>query len=172
MKIFAYCLPARLFLTLMLAGGLSTVCFFASCSSNSTPKSENKSLSDSAVSVDTSLHGLVGVIEKNPPVQQGDYIAKYPSGIVKMRGFYINGKREGQWVSFLENGKIQSEGFFKAGLRDGKALVYFENGQVYYEGYYKEGKEVGKWIFYDQQGKKINEKDYDGSPSLRDKPNS
>jgi antitoxin component YwqK of YwqJK toxin-antitoxin module len=140
---------------------LSVVCFFSSCSSGT--KNENKSANENAV--DTSLHGLTGVIEKNPPVQQGDYISKYSSGIVKIKGFYLNGKRNGQWISFFENGNMQSEGFFKAGLRDGKATVYYEDGKVYYEGYYKDGKEIGKWLFYDESGKKINEKDYD-------KPNS
>ena len=132
--------------------------YLVSCSSGTT---EDKT---EAISVDTSLHGLTGVIEKSPPVMNGNFESKYPSGVVKMKGFYINGRREGEWVSFFENGKKQSEGFFKSGLRDGKALVYFENGQVYYEGYYKDGKEVGKWVFFDMEGKKINEKDYDAQP--------
>ena len=143
----------------------------SSCSSDSGEKA-NSSKKDSTASVDTSLHGLTGVIEKTPPVQEGDYIAKYPSGIVKMRGFYIHGKREGQWTSFFESGNVQSEGFFKASLRDGKAVVYYESGQIYYTGYYKEGKEVGKWIFYDEAGKKINEKDYGGSSPDGNKPAS
>ncbi|TAL61277.1 MAG: hypothetical protein EPN85_05335 [Bacteroidetes bacterium] len=139
---------------------LSTVYLFSACSSGTIENPENNATTENTVSVDTSLNGLTGVIEKNPPVLNGDYVSKYPSGIVKMKGFYINGKREGQWVSFFENGVKQSEGFFKNGLRDGKALVYFENGKLYYEGYYKDGKEVGKWLFYDMEGKKINEKDY------------
>lgn len=150
-KFFVYCL-------------LSAVCCYSSCSSDNNDKTKTE-LKDSAMTVDTSLHGLTGVIEKNPPVQRGDYIAKYPNGIIKMRGYYINGKRNGQWTSFFQNGNVQSEGFFKDGLRDGKALVYYENGKVYYEGYYKEGREVGKWVFYDTSGVKVNEKDYS-------KPNS
>lgn len=152
-KIFALCL---------MAYALSLL----SCSSGTNEKAEDKATSKKTLNIDTSLNGLTGVIEKNPPVLNGDYITKYPNGIVKMKGFYINGKREGQWISFFENGKKQSEGFFKAGLRDGKAVVFYENEQIYYEGYYKNGKEVGKWVFYDQQGKKVNEKDYG------DKPNS
>lgn len=150
MKIIAYCL-------------LSALYCLTSCSSGTKENEENKSTISDTVSVDASTKGLTGVIEKNPPVMNGNYIAKYPSGIVKMKGFYINGKREGQWMSFFENGQKQSEGFFNNGLRDGKALVYYENGQLYYEGYYKNGKEVGKWIFYDMEGKKISEKNY-GSP--------
>ncbi len=139
--------------------------YLYSCSADR-EKEGTTPINENVVSVDTSLNGLTGVLEKNPPVLNGDYITKYPNGIIKMKGFYINGKREGEWIGFFESGKKQSEGFFKAGLRDGKALVYHENEQIYYEGYYKNGKQVGKWIFFDPQGKKVNEKDYG------DKPNS
>jgi hypothetical protein len=141
-----------------------SLCLY-SCSSNTTEKGENKTTSEAKISSDTSSDGLTGVIEKNPPVENGDYVAKYPNGIIKMKGFYIKGKREGQWSSFFENGQLQSEGFFKNGLRDGKAIAYFENGEIYYTGYYKEGKEVGKWNFYDQEGNKINEKDFGDNPN-------
>ena len=151
---------------LILASGFWLLAVvLSSCSSGTDEKKNTEVKKDSTASADTSQQALVGVIEKNPPVQQGDYIKKYPSGIVQMRGYYVNGIREGQWTSFFENGKMQSEGFFKHGLRDGKANVYYESGKLYYEGYYKDGKEVGKWLFYDEQGNKINEKDYS-------KPNS
>jgi antitoxin component YwqK of YwqJK toxin-antitoxin module len=152
MKIVSYCL-------------LAIASLLTSCSSDSTKKSDNTPSDSSSMSIDTSLKGLTGVIEKNPPVVNGDFVSKYQNGIVKMKGYYINGKREGQWVSFFENGQKQSEGFFKNGLRDGKALVYHQNGQLYYEGFYKDGKEVGKWTFFDPQGKKLHEKDYDSKPN-------
>src|SRR3989337_131551 len=114
-KIFVFgLLPTRHHLKILLmAGGFSVYCL-TSCSSE-TDEMKKDEANDK---IDTSLRGLTGVIEKNPPVQQGDYIAKYPNGIIKMRGFYVNGKREGQWTSFFQNGNVQSEGFFKAGLRD------------------------------------------------------
>lgn len=143
---------------------LFAVYSLTACSSGTDEKKKEET-TEKSISVDTSLHGLVGVIEKNPPVESGDYIKKYPSGVVQMRGYYINGKRNGQWTGFFENGNVQSEGFFKDGLRDGKAVVYYENGKVYYIGYYKEGREVGQWIFYDKEGKVTHKKDYN-------KPNS
>lgn len=143
---------------------LFTVYSLTACSSGADEKKKDEA-NGKTMSVDTSLHGLTGVIEKNPPVQYGDYITKYPNGIIKMKGYYVNGKRNGQWTSFFESGNVQSEGFFKDGLRDGKALVYHGNGKIYYEGYYKDGREVGKWVFYDTSGVKVNDKDYS-------KPNS
>lgn len=142
---------------------LITVFNLISCSSG-TDEKKNETTS-ATTTVDTSLHGLVGVIEKNPPVQEGEYVAKYPNGIIRMKGYYVDGKRNGQWTSFFENGNVQSEGFFKNGLRDGKANVYYENGKLYYEGAYENGKEIGTWTFFDTAGVKINEK-------VHDKPNS
>lgn len=146
-RIFAYCL-------------LPTVLFISSCSSEPEENAESKSSTEKTTTIDTSLNGLVGVIEKNPPVQDGDYIKKYPSGVVQLRGYYINGKRNGQWTGFFPNGTIQTEGFYKDGLRDGKAIVYYQSGKIYYTGYYKDGKEVGKWIFYKEDGTVFEEKDY------------
>jgi len=136
--------------------------YLYSCSSI---KKEDGSTSNGPVSADSSMGRITGTTEKTPPVVNGEYIEKYPSGVTRMKGSYINGKREGQWMSFFENGKIQSEGFFKNGLRDGKAIVYFENGAIYYEGYYKDGNETGKWVFFDMQGNKINEKNFDEKPN-------
>src|SRR5687767_4910386 len=100
---------------------LSWAFTFGSCSSNHHETAKIEENTETA-SIDTALYGLTGVIEKSPPVLHGDYIEKFDNGVIKMRGFYMNGKRDGQWTSFFSNGKVQSEGFFKAGLRDGKAL--------------------------------------------------
>ncbi|HNO71619.1 MAG TPA: hypothetical protein PKO16_07610 [Bacteroidia bacterium] len=94
------------------------------------------------------------------PELNGDFIKKYPNGIVQLKGYYQHGKKNGQWTSFFPDGKIQSEGFFKDGLRDGKTTVYYNDGHVYYEGAYKDGHETGTWTFYDQQGNKMNEKNF------------
>src|ERR1051326_895447 len=147
------------FITLLSTG----FWFLTSCSSYKGEKA-NSEKKDSIV-IDTMMKGKVGVIEKNPPLENGSYISKYPNGVVKMRGYYQNGKRNGQWVCFFQNGNIQSEGGYKDGLRDGSAKVYYESGKLYYEGFYKDGKETGKWIFYDEKGNKIEERDHD-------KPNS
>jgi hypothetical protein len=156
--LFPVCIPKLLGITL----GICTFLALFSCSSGNDEKSNEKqeNTPQQAATLDTSLRGLTGVIENNSPVQQGYYVAKYPNGIIKMKGYYVNGKRNGQWMSFYENGNLQSKGFFKDGLRDGKAEVYYENGKIYYEGYYKKGREVGWWTFYSPEGKIIMEKNY------------
>lgn len=133
---------------------------FNACSSGP-EKEKEKPIEEKKAMLDTSLHGLAGVIEKNPPLEYGDYVSKYPNGVIKLKGYYVKGKREGQWVGFYENGTVWTEGFYKGGLRDGKATVYHENGKKYYGGFYKDGKQAGKWTFYNLIGDKIKEIDYD-----------
>ena len=140
---------------------ISGMLILSSCSGGKEEKNPNSTPEKQVTANDTALNGKVGVIEAHPPIQEGIYVDKYPNGIIRMKGFYVNGKRNGQWTSFFQNGNIQSEGFFKDGLRDGKALVYYENGQIYYEGYYNLGKETGKWTFYDQKGNVVTIKNYD-----------
>jgi antitoxin component YwqK of YwqJK toxin-antitoxin module len=82
----------------------------------------------------------------------GDYIDKYPSGIVKFRGFYRFGKRHGQWMSFYPNGLAWSEMHYDKGLREGPNLAYFENGKMRYRGFYKNDKQDSIWCYYDSVG--------------------
>lgn len=133
----------------------------ASCSGSHEEKSEPLPDSASAhLSVDTQLKGITQATEVNASTANGEYIKRYPNGVIQMRGSYLTGKRNGQWTSYYPDGKVQSEGFFHMGLRDGKAIVYYENGKVYYTGYYNKGKETGEWTFYDEQGNVLTKKDY------------
>src|SRR5689334_10461554 len=67
----------------------------------------------------------------------GDYIDKYPSGVVKFRGQFRFGKRHGAWLSFYPHGGPWSELHYDKGLREGANITYVENGNKLYEGFYK-----------------------------------
>ncbi len=88
---------------------------------------------------------------------EGAFVARYPNGVIKTRGEYHGGKRDGQWTVWYENGQLWSEGFYKKGLREGAATTYYDNGKKETEGSYKKGEPVGKWMFYDSTGAKIKE---------------
>ncbi len=94
-------------------------------------------------------------------LKDGDYTSRYENGVIQMKGYYKNGKREGEWAAFFPSGQIQSEGFFTAGKRDHKAVVYYDNGNKMYEGLYKDGFQVGIWKFYERDGKLKEEVNYD-----------
>lgn len=90
-----------------------------------------------------------------PPdsVYTGDYIDKYPNGIIKFRGTYRFGKRHGQWLSFYPNGKAWSEMHYDKGLRHGPNITYYEDGNTRYSGFYKNDQQDSLWIYFDSIGK-------------------
>ena len=84
----------------------------------------------------------------------------YQNGKLKMKGKFLNGKREGEWKSYFANDQIQSTGTFGNGVRTGEVKIYHPNGNLMIEGFYKEGKEFGHWKFYTKAGKLAREKDF------------
>lgn len=131
---------------------------FAFFSCNSKQNSEKKMGSASPDSIASFAPSTA--IEKGP-IENGMFEEKYPSGILKIKGEYINGRRHGTWLSFYPDGKIWSEGVYKNGIRDGIAKTFHPNGNKNYEGYYTNGNESGVWKFYDEAGNFIKEINYD-----------
>lgn len=82
----------------------------------------------------------------------GDYIDKYPNGIIKFRGQYRFGKRHGHWMSFFPNGELWSEMFYDKGLGEGPNIVKYENGKTRYEGFFKADEKDSVWNYYDEKG--------------------
>ncbi len=82
----------------------------------------------------------------------GDYIDKYPSGIIKYRGYFRFGLRHGQWVSFYGSGTPWSEQSYNKGKRQGANIVYYENSKVRYKGFYRNDIRDSVWTFYDSLG--------------------
>ena len=83
----------------------------------------------------------------------GDYIDKYPSGIIKFKGMFRFGQRHGDWFSFYPNGEKWSELSYDNGLKTGKNVAYYSNGKIRFEGYYKNDIQDSLWIYYDTTGK-------------------
>ena len=90
----------------------------------------------------------------------GDYIDKYPNGVIKFRGQYRFGQRHGHWLSFFPNGELWSEMHYDKGLREGPNKVMRENGKVFYVGNFKADKQDSIWEYYDESGKLIKKVEY------------
>ena len=86
----------------------------------------------------------------------GDYIDKYPNGVIKFTGFFRFGLRHGQWMAFYENGLKWSECFYDKGKKHGSTMVYHPNGQLQYSGWYKQDQKDSLWFFYDDKGKELD----------------
>lgn len=82
----------------------------------------------------------------------GDYIDKYPSGIIKFKGFFRFGQRHGDWLSFYPTGIKWSELTFDNGIKSGKNVAYYQDGKIRYEGYYKNDIQDSLWTYYDSAG--------------------
>jgi antitoxin component YwqK of YwqJK toxin-antitoxin module len=101
----------------------------------------------------------------DPKAKEGLNEIHYKSGMLKAKGYYKGGKKEGEWQSFYENGKLWSDEFFTAGVRDGKVTVWYDNGQKMYEGSYKEGKPDGVWSRWNDNGQLQRTSDYNKKSS-------
>jgi len=96
-----------------------------------------------------------------PIVNDGEYIQRYPNGVVEMQGMMKDGKREGLWKSFYENGSPWSETTFKNGIKEGPTTTWYENEQKRYVGNYKNDVEIGKWTYWNEKGEVVLIKDFD-----------
>lgn len=112
----------------------------------------------------------ISVTPPNSPVPQqaadsiwnGDYVEKYPNGVVKKRGYVQAGLASGEWLTFYEDGNKYSRGFYHNGIRTGYGVSWYHDGQMSSEGYYNNGKTVGKWKYWSETDHHLIEKDYGG----------
>ena len=90
----------------------------------------------------------------------GDYIDKYPNGVIKFTGFFRFGQRHGQWMAFYDNGIKWSECFYDKGLKHGATQVFYPNGNLTYTGWYKKDQKDSLWFWYDEKGKEVDKRAY------------
>ena len=134
---------------------------FASCNNKAQPKQDSANSetlsSNGPWSVDSSAVPKAAV---EPNAKDGPAEIKYKSGVLKAKGNFLGGKKNGEWQSFYEDGKMRSDEYFTNGLPDGKISVWYDNGQKMYEGEYKMGKLVGTWSFWNDKGALQRTADY------------
>ena len=95
-----------------------------------------------------------------PVMKDGEYIARYENGALKMKGLMKDGKREGTWKSWYSNGSSWSESTYTKGKKTGKTTTWYENGQKRYEGNYTSDAPTGTWTYWDEKGKFASSQDY------------
>ncbi|MBU0487675.1 MAG: tetratricopeptide repeat protein [Bacteroidetes bacterium] len=70
----------------------------------------------------------------------GEFKRYFPSGLVKIKGFYTDSIPSGKWEEYYANGNVMAAYSYISGLMDGSYMYYFENGQLWTERTYKAGK--------------------------------
>lgn len=148
MKKNAYIIPA-LFVLLLLAN----------CNGGEKKLTEEEKRYNDSISKLEQRHKADSLRKTNPllivppdSTYTGDYVDKYPSGIVKFRGNFRFGERHGQWMSYYPNGLAWSEMHYDKGLRHGPNIAYFEDGKLRYSGFYKDDMKDSIWSYYDSLG--------------------
>lgn len=154
---------------------LSLLAFFliSSCQ-QAEPKKESAVLNDS-LSKQRQLAYTDSLKKTNPllilppdSLYTGDYIDRYPSGIIKFKGQFRFGERHGHWLSFLPNGDLWSEMQYDKGLREGPNKVMRQNGALLYTGFYKNDKQDSTWSYFDESGKLAKKVEYKNDRMVRE----
>lgn len=113
-------------------------------------------------------------------LKQGKWIGKYPDGVIRYEGIFLNDKPAGEWKRYHQNGKIKailvyqqgsdkvraelfdtegilvSRGNFTGTAKD-STWTYFDNGTIVARESYVNGLKNGVALFYLPDGKIINE---------------
>ncbi|PLX18283.1 MAG: hypothetical protein C0599_12400 [Salinivirgaceae bacterium] len=106
--------------------------------------------------------------------KQGQWIYFYDDNREqpKMKGQFVNNKREGVWIKYYENGNRKNEVTYENGKPKGLVRFYYENGNVQEEGNWQVEYWVGEYRYYhengilsyeflfDQNGKRTGEQNY------------
>ncbi|MBI3521368.1 MAG: hypothetical protein HY062_18665 [Bacteroidetes bacterium] len=146
--------------TILVTVLIGFTCLFTNCKSHGTSTEQMKQDSVKAL-MKADSQKIANELNKyliQPPDTDytGDYIDKYPNGIIKFTGFFRFGKRHGEWMAFYENGIKWSDCFYDKGKKHGATMVYHPNGKLYYSGWYKNDLRDSLWLFYDSLGKEVD----------------
>jgi antitoxin component YwqK of YwqJK toxin-antitoxin module len=68
-------------------------------------------------------------------------------------GTFKNGTTEGPWEwRAIATGMLKLKGEFKNGIRNGMFIFYYPNEQIESKGMFKDGKEEGEHVWYNKDG--------------------
>ena len=87
----------------------------------------------------------------------GEVIGKYDSGQERIKGKYIEGKREDLWIFLHKNGKESEKGEYSNSSKKGDWSKWYENGILESRGTYSNGRVEGLWKFWYNNGTKEKE---------------
>ncbi|MBJ2175089.1 hypothetical protein JBL43_12625 [Aureibaculum sp. A20] len=70
---------------------------------------------------------------------EGDVVIYYPSGKIKEKDVYVNGKANGEVITYYESGEIKMKALFKDDLKHGPVIYYNEIGEITKQENYSNG---------------------------------
>jgi antitoxin component YwqK of YwqJK toxin-antitoxin module len=141
---------------------ITAIILFANCNNSHNAEAEKAKLDSLKTDGSQNVTSAYSKYLISPPDTDytGDYIDKYPNGVIKFSGFFRFGERHGQWMAFYENGVKWSECFYDKGKKHGSTMVYHPNGKLFYSGWYKNDLKDSLWFYYDTIGKEVDKRAY------------
>ncbi len=89
-------------------------------------------------------------------VLEGDYSETLKdNNVVRTKGKYKNGKKEGKWINNRNDGKPEKEITYKNGEQDGETRIYYTDGTIEEVAMYVNGKREGVTKKYDFRSTKL-----------------
>jgi len=85
-------------------------------------------------------------------VFHGEYNMLYPSGKLKQKCFYYEGKLHGPSLFYSEENKLLAESWFVLGSKQGQTLQYYLSGKLYAKIFYKDGLKEGVHKYFYEDG--------------------
>lgn len=96
----------------------------------------------------------------NHGLKQGVWKKKYPNGIVRYRGQFIDDNPVGEFRYFSEEGKLKTVIYHSSDGRHSNSRMYDDQGVLQATGFYSGQKKDSLWTLYDAFGRKIAEERY------------
>ena len=84
----------------------------------------------------------------------------FSNGIIKVRGVYQLGKKQGKWQTYHRNGRIKKIEIFNNGKLHGKTIEWYQNGIKKAEGIFFNGKRQGVFLDWRRNGSLITKQSF------------
>jgi antitoxin component YwqK of YwqJK toxin-antitoxin module len=100
-----------------------------------------------------SLNGLIAQTAINQTdanhLKQGKWIGKYPDGMVRYEGSFVNDKPSGEWKRYHENGKLKAILTYLPNSEKVKAELFDPEGAMISKGNFIGTRKDSIWTYYD-----------------------
>ena len=84
----------------------------------------------------------------------------FSNGIIKEKGVYQLGKKQGKWQTYHRNGRIKKIEIFNNGKLHGKTIEWYQNGIKKAEGIFFNGKRQGVFLDWRRNGSLITKQSF------------
>lgn len=99
--------------------------------------------------------------------REGAFRRYHPvTGQLVQQGQYRSGQPEGEWIAYFPSGKVKIKSSYRAGSLEGELQVFFENGQPERVAQYANDELNGPLRVYNMSGELVLEKMYDNGELL------